>query len=83
MVNKHGGYLVYGESNRNQRRKTWDLLQNLARDSNLSWCVIGDLNNVASQQDKKGGAPYPSWLLEEFNEVLNDTGLVDLDLVGH
>lgn len=49
---------VYGEPDRNQRRKTWDLLQNLARDSNLSWCVIGDLNNIVSQEDKSGGAPY-------------------------
>lgn len=26
---------LYGESNRSQRHKTWDLLRNLARDSNL------------------------------------------------
>ena len=54
---------VYGEPDRTQRRKTWDLLRNLARDSNLPWCVIGDLNNVVSQSDKRGGAPYPSWLV--------------------
>ncbi|XP_074356438.1 uncharacterized protein LOC141696155 [Apium graveolens] len=74
---------IYGEPDRNQRRKTWDLLQNLERDSNLPWCVIGDLNNVVSQQDKIGGAPYPSWLIEGFNEVLVEIRLVDLDLVGH
>ncbi|KAK1382242.1 Endonuclease/exonuclease/phosphatase family protein [Heracleum sosnowskyi] len=74
---------IYGEPNRNQRRKTWDLFRNLARDSNLPWCAIGDLNNVLTQQDKKGGAPYPSWLIEGFNEVLVETGLIDLDLVGH
>lgn len=51
---------VYGESTRNQRRKTWELLRNLARDSKLPWCVFGDLNNVTVQQDKQGGAPYPS-----------------------
>lgn len=44
---------LYGEPDRTQRRKTWDLLQNLAKDSNLPWCVIGDLNNVVSQDDKK------------------------------
>ncbi|XP_074322878.1 uncharacterized protein LOC141659850 [Apium graveolens] len=74
---------IYGEPDRTQRRKTWELLRNLARDSNLPWCVIGDLNNVISHQDKKGGAPYPDWLIEGFNETLADTGLIDMDLVGH
>lgn len=74
---------VYGEPDRNQRRKTWDLLRTLARDSNLPWCTIGDLNNVLSQEDKNGGAPYPSWLIDGFNEVLVDVELIDMDLVGH
>lgn len=50
----------FGEPNRPQRRKTWDLLRNLARDSNLPWYVIGDLNNVISQDDKRGGVAYPN-----------------------
>lgn len=43
----------YGEPNRSQRKKTWELLRNLARDSNLQWCFIGDMNNIVSQIDKK------------------------------
>lgn len=66
---------LYGEPDRAQRRKTWDLLRHLARDSNLPWCVIGDLNNVVSQNDKHGGAVYPQWLIDGFNEALLDTGL--------
>ncbi|KAK1365326.1 hypothetical protein POM88_040887 [Heracleum sosnowskyi] len=30
---------LYGEPDRAQRKKTWDLLRHLARDSNLPWCV--------------------------------------------
>lgn len=74
---------MYGEPVRSQRKKTWDLLRNLARDSNLPWCVIGDLNNVVSQKDKRGGALYPQWLLNVFNEALLDTGLYDMNLTGH
>lgn len=73
----------YGEPNRSQRRKTWDLLRNLARDSNLPWCVIGDMNNLISQVDKRGGALYPNWLIEGFNEVIVDTNLIDMELVGY
>lgn len=73
----------YGEPNRSQRRKTWDLLRTVARDSNLPWCVIGDGNNVVSQEDKKGGPQYPCWLVEGFNQTHIDTGLRDMELVGH
>lgn len=73
----------YGEPDRAQRRKTWDLLRNLARDSNLPWCIIGDLNNVVSQSDKHGGASYPQWLLDGFNATLTDIGLYDMTLIGH
>lgn len=74
---------MYGEPERSNRRKTWDLLRNLARDSNLPWCTIGDLNNVTSQQDKQGGEPYPTWLIDGFNEALIDAGLMDMELVEH
>ncbi|KAK1375097.1 hypothetical protein POM88_031290 [Heracleum sosnowskyi] len=73
----------YREPDRAQRRKTWDLLRHLSRDSNVPWCVIGDLNNVSSQDDKRGGAPYLNWLVEGFNETLMEVGLSDMDLVGH
>lgn len=48
---------VYGEPDRQQRRKTWELLRTLGGDSSLPWCVLGDLNNVLSQYDKIEGAP--------------------------
>lgn len=63
--------------------RTWDLLRYLARDSNLPWVVMGDLNNVTSQDDKRGGARYLRNLVEGFNETLSDAGLFDMNLVGH
>lgn len=74
---------IYDEPDRSQRRKTWDLLRNLSRDSNLPWCTIGDMNNIVSQSEKKGGAPYPQWLLDGFNEVLQEINLADVELIGH
>lgn len=41
------------------------------------------MNNICSQSDKKGGARYPHWLLDGFNEVLDKSGLQDMDLYGH
>ncbi|XP_074352813.1 uncharacterized protein LOC141691964 [Apium graveolens] len=73
----------YGEPVRNQRRRTWDLLRTLARDSNLPWCVIEDMNNITSQADTRGGANYPTWLVDGFNEIIAEVGLVDMDMVGY
>ncbi|XP_074323131.1 uncharacterized protein LOC141660071 [Apium graveolens] len=73
---------IYGEPSRTQRFKTWELLRNLSRDANLPWCLIGDFNNVTSQDDKRGAA-YPNNLIEGFNECLLDVELHDLDIIGH
>lgn len=74
---------IYGEPNRNQKRKTWELFRHFARDFNLPWCAICDMNNIVSQNDKVGGAMYPTWLIEGFNDALVASGLIDMELIGH
>ncbi|XP_074351584.1 uncharacterized protein LOC141690709 [Apium graveolens] len=73
----------YGEPNRSQRRRTWELLRNLSRENNLPWCIIGDMKNILQQEDKKGGMLYPQWLLDDFNDTIEEAGLNDLELHGH
>uniref|UniRef100_A0A803PEK6 Reverse transcriptase domain-containing protein n=1 Tax=Cannabis sativa TaxID=3483 RepID=A0A803PEK6_CANSA len=74
---------VYGESRRTHRQETWDLLRTLKQSSSLPWCILGDLNNVVSQQDKRGGHPYPRALIEGFLQALNDCDLTDMELLGY
>ncbi|KAM6567879.1 hypothetical protein CsatA_027007 [Cannabis sativa] len=57
---------VYGEPNRSRRASTWNLLRTLANNSTLPWCVTGDLNNVLSHDDKRGGNRYPNFLIQGF-----------------
>uniref|UniRef100_A0A803PVR0 Reverse transcriptase domain-containing protein n=1 Tax=Cannabis sativa TaxID=3483 RepID=A0A803PVR0_CANSA len=73
----------YGEPNRNFRHRTWNLLKSLTTQYDHPWCIISDLNNVVSQEDKKGGNPYPTWLIDGFNEALAACNLCDIDLVGY
>uniref|UniRef100_A0A803NSB0 Reverse transcriptase domain-containing protein n=1 Tax=Cannabis sativa TaxID=3483 RepID=A0A803NSB0_CANSA len=74
---------VYGEPQRQQRMDTWNLLRSLVNNSSEPWCVISDLNNVLSQSDKRGGQPYPSWLISGFEQALMDCDLFDMDLIGY
>ncbi|XP_062112653.1 uncharacterized protein LOC133823820 [Humulus lupulus] len=73
----------YGNPNRSDRSITWQLLRDLSSSSTLPWCIIGDMNNVLSQRDKRGGRPYPNNLLEGFQQLVQDLGLIDIDLIGH
>lgn len=74
---------VYREPDRNKRHETWKLLRTLARGNALPWVLIGDKTNVCTQEDKKGGRPYPQYLVNGFNEVLEDCNLVDINLHGY
>ncbi|XP_074378357.1 uncharacterized protein LOC141719892 [Apium graveolens] len=73
----------YGEPNRRLRWNTWNLLRLLNHQSSLPWCIIGDMNNITSQEDKKGGRRYPEWLIKGFCEVISECNLIDLDLLGN
>ncbi|XP_060972295.1 uncharacterized protein LOC133038223 [Cannabis sativa] len=74
---------IYGEPKRSLRFNTWKLIHDLAIFSQLPWCLIGDLNNIGSPSEKKGGRPYPSSLIAGFQEVLQSCDLIDLDLRGY
>uniref|UniRef100_A0A803QJ68 Reverse transcriptase domain-containing protein n=1 Tax=Cannabis sativa TaxID=3483 RepID=A0A803QJ68_CANSA len=74
---------IYGEPNRALRRNTWNLFRSLHLESQLLWCLIGDMNNLGGQDEKRGGRSYPTWLVEGFRAALDHCGLIDLSLEGY
>ncbi|XP_060961746.1 uncharacterized protein LOC133031961 [Cannabis sativa] len=74
---------MYGEPNTSLRHNTWRLIKHQAQDTRWPWAIIGDLNNVTSQDDKHGGRPYPISLIQGFNQILFECELTDMELVGH
>uniref|UniRef100_A0A803PY28 Endonuclease/exonuclease/phosphatase domain-containing protein n=1 Tax=Cannabis sativa TaxID=3483 RepID=A0A803PY28_CANSA len=73
----------YGEPNRSLRHQTWTLLRTMATESSLPWCCIGDFNNIMSNEDKKGGRPYPQSLITGFQETISACHLIDLEMKGY
>jgi hypothetical protein len=51
--------------------------------SSLSWCVIGDFNDLLSQDDKRGLLPHPNWLCMGFRSAVNDCDLTDIPINGY
>ncbi|XP_060965524.1 uncharacterized protein LOC133034451 [Cannabis sativa] len=73
----------YGEPQRHLRANTWRAIRQLSGESSLPWCLLGDLNNTLNHSDKRGGRPYPNWLLTGFQDVVSECHLIDMEIQGH
>ncbi|XP_058732856.1 uncharacterized protein LOC131604433 [Vicia villosa] len=73
----------YGFLERGRRKQVWDMLRDIRDMSNVPWCVIGDFNDLLSQQDKRGNHEHPNWLCVGFRQVVNDCDLNDIPIEGH
>ena len=59
------------------------MIRGLCRDSLLPWCIIGDFNELAREEDKKGGAAHPPWVNKGLREIISDCSLQDSGLECH
>jgi hypothetical protein len=73
----------YGYPERGRRRQAWDLLRELRDMSDHPWCIIGDFNDLLSQEDKKGDHSHPNWLCNGFRNAVSDCDLTDIHLEGY
>ncbi|GAU42643.1 hypothetical protein TSUD_398480 [Trifolium subterraneum] len=73
----------YGYPERGKRRQAWDLLRELRDMSDLPWCILGDFNNLLSQEDKRGNHSHPDWLCSGFRTAVSDCDLTDIHLKGY
>ncbi|GAU21362.1 hypothetical protein TSUD_189490 [Trifolium subterraneum] len=73
----------YDYLERSRRRQAWDLLRQLRDMSNLPWCIVGDFNDLLSQEDKKGRHNHPNWLCAGFRSAVSDCDLTDIHLGGY
>lgn len=51
--------------------------------SQLSWYLIGDINNILSYDNKRGGGQYLYWLIQGFRQVVEDYQLAYIALKGY
>ncbi|XP_074346844.1 uncharacterized protein LOC141685649 [Apium graveolens] len=77
---RYTGY--YGIPQRNRRMESWNMLRQLAASSILSWCIIGDFNDIISMEEKRGGQRQPRRLMEGFFDAIMSCGLHDLGFSG-
>lgn len=44
----------------------WNFLRKLMMNNDVSWCIIGDFNDLACVDDKREGVNLPPWLIRVF-----------------
>jgi hypothetical protein len=61
----------------------WDLLRELRDMSALPWCIIGDFNDLLSQEDKQGQNLHLNWLCDGFRSAIGDCDFTYIHLDGY
>ena len=72
----------YGQPDIAKRFISWQLMEVLEKQSNLSWVVFGDFNEISQSYEKLGGPERDAGQMKEFRECLSSCGLFDLGFVG-
>ena len=72
----------YGEPDRDRREEGWNMLRMLRSRSELPWCCFGDFNELLKVGDKRGGAPWSHNQMQQFKDVLDHYGFVNLGFSG-
>jgi hypothetical protein len=57
---------LYGYLEIDRRRDSWDMLRTLAQDNNLRWCILGDFNDILSNDEKISTTDHPPWRIQGF-----------------
>lgn len=70
--------IFYGLPYTNRRAKSWNLLTQINQGINNHWCVIGDSNEITTQDEKLGGRLRPLRQMAKFWIALEVNGLLDL-----
>ena len=74
--------IVYASPNFNKHKYFWDYLQNLANVVSLQWVLLGDFNDMLSDDEKMGGLPVNRNRIIAFRNCVDKCGLMDLGFQG-
>lgn len=74
---------MHAPSNGMQRRSFWQEIKEDIPPASTPWLVIGDLNEVVSPSEKKGGRPFNASQALHLNQFIDKAGLIDLGFNGN
>ncbi|PWA60661.1 RNA-directed DNA polymerase, eukaryota [Artemisia annua] len=72
---------VYGPHVGQQKTSLWNRLLNLMEGGNEAWCLLGDFNEVRSEEDRKN-TQFHEIDADGFNDFINLARLVEIPMGG-
>ncbi|KAK8481484.1 hypothetical protein V6N11_007578 [Hibiscus sabdariffa] len=75
------GTFIYAPLYTDDKQKFWETLAPLRNDVNAKWCALGDFNVVARPEDKYGGNPFDHNTAKWYYEFLDQTFLMNYQVV--
>ncbi|XP_040986468.1 uncharacterized protein LOC121234565 [Juglans microcarpa x Juglans regia] len=65
-----------------ERKEAWCLLKTMKPSGNEGWCIVGDFNEIITNDGKWGGKARPENQMEMFREFMRGGNLFDLGWRG-
>ncbi|XP_058084595.1 uncharacterized protein LOC131232388 [Magnolia sinica] len=75
--------VVYAKCYKVQRRALWSELEILDRSTQGAWAIVVDFNAVASPEERRGSWGVDRSSIQEFAEMIHNSGLIDAGFVGN
>ncbi|KAL0402600.1 UNVERIFIED_CONTAM: hypothetical protein Slati_4289900 [Sesamum latifolium] len=72
---------IYAKCSRNSRRILWEELTRLST-QDVPWLVGGDFNVILHPNENQGGDLSRMGPMDDFNDMVSDTGLIDAGFEG-
>lgn len=73
---------IYGDTDKTNRKQTWDDLAALSSSRNTPWLLSGDFNDITGNQEKSGGVTRREGSFIDFRTFLSSCDLFDLSHSG-
>ncbi|KAF2316378.1 hypothetical protein GH714_041719 [Hevea brasiliensis] len=65
------------------KHRSWQLLRQLSSVSSLPWAIVGDFNEILTNDEKVGGNNRLDSFMQAFRATLDDSGLFNMDFLGY
>lgn len=72
----------YGESRRERRYRSWELMHFLSHQSSAPWICVGDFNEIMDAEEQFGGVSSPESQMDGFRNAVSACGFSDLGFIG-
>ncbi|KAK7244397.1 hypothetical protein RIF29_39218 [Crotalaria pallida] len=74
---------IYANPHEAERNDLWDIIANIDQSMDGDWLLIGDFNEIAGANEKKGGAPIDLSKCIRFKNRISSCNLIDMGQSGN